>query len=143
MRGLHISADIIERAAGRRAQEIDQQLLLAAYAVVGAVLRETSELRIGPQQAQQTIGNRCNCVISSEAGAERIDHFPSVGSVENFDDVTRSNHPLAQHGAINTGRTVVPARDAAQDFWVRRGRIRVKGNHLAAGVTLEHGYQNF
>jgi hypothetical protein len=40
MRGLHVAADVIERAAGARAQKIDQQLLFAAQAVLRPVLPE-------------------------------------------------------------------------------------------------------
>src|ERR1700719_4537548 len=48
-RRLHAAADVIERAAGARAQKIDQQLLFAAYAVLRPVLPEPSQLSIPHQ----------------------------------------------------------------------------------------------
>src|SRR6266568_4671754 len=58
VRGLHVAADVIERPAGRRAQEVDQQLLFPPHAVVGPVLPEPGELGIRHQPDQQIVGYR-------------------------------------------------------------------------------------
>jgi len=63
MRNLHVAADVVERAASRRAQEIDQRLLLAKQAVLAAVLPKTGEPRVRLQANQQIVRNGRNRIV--------------------------------------------------------------------------------
>ena len=51
----HVPAAIVHRYARVRAEDVDQELLLAHYAVFPAMRPETAELRIGPEPGQQII----------------------------------------------------------------------------------------
>ena len=52
MGDLHVPTRVIHRATSRRAQEIDEQLLLAAQAVFTAMLPKPTKLRIRLQSGQ-------------------------------------------------------------------------------------------
>src|SRR6266403_4146919 len=139
MRNLHVAADVVERAASRRAQEIDQRLLLAKQAVLAAVLPKTGEPRVRLQANQQIVRNGRNRIVTAKALVKRIGHFPFHGSVENFDGILGPDRPLRQHRAINTRGTVMTARHPAQHLRVYRRSIRVERDHLAARVAVEDG----
>src|SRR5258708_2313774 len=49
----HVPASIVHRSARARAQEIDEELLLAHDAVFSAMRPEAPELRIGPKPGQK------------------------------------------------------------------------------------------
>ena len=79
VRDLHVASRVMERAARRRAQEVDQRLLFAEQAILASVLPKPGELRIGLQPNQQIIGNCSNRVVSAEAGVRaRSGIFPPL-----------------------------------------------------------------
>src|SRR3989454_12254696 len=54
----HVPAAIVHRSARARAEEVDQELLLALGAVFPAMRPEAAELRIGLRPGQQIIRHR-------------------------------------------------------------------------------------
>src|SRR2546427_3772979 len=71
---LHVASDVIEWTAGGGAQEVDQELFLAAYAVFTPMLPEATELRVGDQPRQQIVGNGGDRVVTSQALVESLGH---------------------------------------------------------------------
>jgi hypothetical protein len=59
----HVPAAIVRRSARARAEEVDQELLLALDAVFPAMRPEAAELRIGPQSRKQIVRHRCDRVV--------------------------------------------------------------------------------
>jgi len=72
MRRLHVASDVIERAASRRTQEIDEQLLLPAHAVFSAMLPEPFKLRVGDKPRQQVVRHRGDPIVATETCVERL-----------------------------------------------------------------------
>src|SRR5262249_11391603 len=76
----HVAAAIVHPPARARAEEVDQELLLARDAVVPAVRPEAAELRIGPEPGQQIVRHRTDRVVASQAAVEGLllfTHGPS------------------------------------------------------------------
>jgi hypothetical protein len=63
----HVPAAIVHRSARARAEEIDEELLLAHDSVFSAMRPEPPELRIGPEPGQKIIRDRRDCAISTKA----------------------------------------------------------------------------
>jgi hypothetical protein len=63
----HVPTAIVHRSARARAEEIDEELLLAHDTVFSAMRPEASKLRIGPEPGQQIIRHRCDRVVPSKA----------------------------------------------------------------------------
>src|SRR5438034_15401 len=63
----HVPAAVVHRPARARAEEVDQQLLLALDAVLPAMGPKAAELRIGLESGQQIIRHRRDCLIPTEA----------------------------------------------------------------------------
>src|SRR5260370_31559080 len=68
---LHLASDVVQRATGRRTQEIDQQLFFTAHAVFAAMLPEPTQLWIRRQPRQQVVGNRRDRIVAAQALVER------------------------------------------------------------------------
>src|SRR5207237_4437005 len=68
------AADIVQRAAGGGAEEIDEKLLFAAQTVFAAVLPETAELGILGQPRKQILHHRRNSVIAAQSRVKCIGH---------------------------------------------------------------------
>src|SRR6266496_5379343 len=54
----HVPAAVVHRSARTRAEEVDQELLLALEAVFPAVRPEAAELRIGLEPEKQIVRHR-------------------------------------------------------------------------------------
>src|SRR5260221_7520109 len=76
MGDLHVTPDVVKRATRRRAQEIDQQLLLAAHAILATVLPKPRELPICSQPGEKIIGDGCNRIISTQPRIKCFRHIP-------------------------------------------------------------------
>src|SRR5712692_4271642 len=63
----HVPAAVVHRPARARAEEVDQELLLALDAVLPAMRPEAAELRIGPEPGQQIIRHCRDCVVTTKA----------------------------------------------------------------------------
>src|SRR5436190_2384585 len=63
----HVPAAVVHRSARARAEEVDQELLLALDAVFPAMRPEAAELRIGPEPGQQIVHHRRDGVITPKA----------------------------------------------------------------------------
>src|SRR2546427_590774 len=74
VRQLHVASDVVQRATGGRAQEIDQELLFAAHAVFTAMLPEATQLRIRRQPRQQVVGEGRDPIVAAQTPVERIRH---------------------------------------------------------------------
>src|SRR5262252_2174962 len=66
VRERHVAAAIVHRPARARAEEVDQELLLAGDAVVPAVRPEAAELWIGPEPGQQIVRHRTDRVVAAK-----------------------------------------------------------------------------
>jgi hypothetical protein len=62
----HVPAAIVGRSARARAEEVDQELLLALDAVLPAMCPETAELQIGPEPWQQIVRYRRDRVVTTK-----------------------------------------------------------------------------
>jgi hypothetical protein len=62
----HVPAAIVHWPARARAEEVDQELLLAVDAVLPAMRPEAAELRIGPEPGQQIIRNGRDRVVPAK-----------------------------------------------------------------------------
>src|SRR5437667_823631 len=71
----HVPAAIVHRSARARAEEVDQELLLALDAVFSAMRPEAGELGIGLEPGQQVIRHRRDRVVPAQALVKR---FPRV-----------------------------------------------------------------
>ena len=71
---LHIASDVVQRATGGRAQEIDQELLFAAHAVIAAMLPEAAQLGIRRQPRQQVVGEGRDSIVAAQTPVEGIRH---------------------------------------------------------------------
>src|SRR5260221_2754868 len=76
MGNLNGPADEVKRPNRRRAQEIDQQLLLAAHAIFATVLPKPRELPICSQPGEKIIGDGCNRIISTQPRIKCSRHIP-------------------------------------------------------------------
>src|SRR3989475_10451020 len=63
----HVPAAIVHRPARARAEEVDQELLLALEAVFAAMRPEAAELRIRPEPGQQVICKGRDPVVTTKA----------------------------------------------------------------------------
>jgi hypothetical protein len=63
----HVPAAVIHWSAGARAEEVDQELLLAVDAIFPAMRQETAQLRIRTQPGLQIIRNGCDRIVTTEA----------------------------------------------------------------------------
>src|SRR5467141_2382883 len=63
----HVPAAVVHRPARARAEEVDEQLLLALDAVLPAMGPEAAELRIGLEPGQQIIRHRRDRLITAKA----------------------------------------------------------------------------
>src|SRR6266403_493072 len=68
----HVPAAVVHRSARARAEEVDQQLLLALDAVFPAMGPEAAELRIGLEPGQQIIRHRRDRFITTEPLVEGL-----------------------------------------------------------------------
>ena len=75
VRDLHVATDVIQRAAGVGAEEVDQQLLFATDAVFAPVRPESSKLFVANQSRQQIVGDRGDRVVAAESSVKRIAVF--------------------------------------------------------------------
>src|SRR5207244_12043604 len=62
----HVPAAVVHRSARTRAEEVDQELLLARDAVFPAVRPEAAELRIGSEPGQQIIRHRRDRLVTTK-----------------------------------------------------------------------------
>src|SRR5437870_2630888 len=153
MRNLHVAADVVERAASRRAQEIDQRLLLAKQAVLAAVLPKTGEPRVRLQANQQIVrGLRALIAIHDTTlgpafGGCRM--YPYASEQHAMTDVLRLSRGMTYKAAIcevpyGGGKSVIiadPRRDKTPALLHAMGRIieGLGGRYIAAddvGTTL-------
>ena len=72
MGDLHVPTRVIHRATSRRAQEIDEQLLLAAHTILTTVLPKPRKLLICLQAGQKVIGNGCDRIVSAQPWSIRM-----------------------------------------------------------------------
>src|SRR5438094_5037813 len=63
----HVPATIVHRSARARAEEVDQELLLALDAVFPAMRPEAGELRVGLEPGQQIIRHCRDRVVPTKA----------------------------------------------------------------------------
>ena len=63
----HVPAAIVHRSARARAEEVDQELLLALEAVFPAMRPEAAELGIGLEPGQQVVRHRRDRVVPAKA----------------------------------------------------------------------------
>src|SRR5437870_6122999 len=63
----HVPAAVVHRSARARAEEVDQELLLALDAVFAAMRPEAAELRIRPEPGQQVICKGRDRVVPTKA----------------------------------------------------------------------------
>src|SRR6266404_2671437 len=63
----HVPAAVVHRSARARAEEVDQELLLALDAVFAAMRPEAAELRIRPEPGQQVICKGRDRVVATKA----------------------------------------------------------------------------
>src|SRR5713101_6260107 len=68
----HVPAAIVDRSARARAEEVNQELLLAFDAVFAAMRPEASEQRIGPQPGQQIVRHGGDRVVPPKAVVKRL-----------------------------------------------------------------------
>src|SRR6266481_1625614 len=68
----HVPAAIVHRSTRARAEEIDEELLLAHDAVFPAMRPEPPELRIGPESGQQIIRHRRDRAVPTKALIKRF-----------------------------------------------------------------------
>src|SRR5262249_48230271 len=63
----HVAAAVVHRSARARAEEVDQELLLALEAVFPAMRPEAAELRIGLEPGQQIIRHCRDRIVTTQA----------------------------------------------------------------------------
>src|SRR5205823_1989845 len=100
----HLATGVVHRAAGRRAQEIDQRLFLAGDAVPGAVLPETPEQRVGHQARQQIVADRGNGIVSAQPLIQGFSGFHEFAPKKLGPDAT---YPVLIWRSMATGQRFV------------------------------------
>src|SRR5205823_7004590 len=76
MGGLHVAADIEQGPAGRSAEEVDEQLLLPADAVLAAMGPVTAELFVDLQASHQLVGHGGDRIVTAEAHVQWVRPLP-------------------------------------------------------------------
>src|SRR5438094_3762319 len=91
----HVPAAIVHRSARTRAEEVDQELLLALDAVFPAMRPEAGELGIGLEPGQQIIRHRRDRVVPTQA---LVKSLPRVAHRVLLESVGRPSPPAAPPG---------------------------------------------
>src|SRR5258708_1011815 len=88
VRRFHVAPDVKERTAGRRAQEIDDQLSLAAHAILSPMLPEPPERGVRGEPRQKVVHHGCDRVVSAEAPIKRVWHaiLPDVATDDGIEE---------------------------------------------------------
>src|SRR5881628_192081 len=101
----HVPAAVVHRSARTRAEEVDQELLLARDAVFPAVRPEAAELRIGSEPGQQIIRHRRDRLVTTKPlvqGLRLVAH--RVLLVSASADRSSALHRICEHQAIRRVR---------------------------------------
>src|SRR5690242_16470968 len=98
----HVPAPVVHRSTRARAEEIDQELLLALDTVDPTMGPEAAELRIGLKPRQQIVRHRSDRVVPAESLVERLFRVAHRVLLKSQGRAERA-HPTAEYARRPTG----------------------------------------